>query len=54
MGDEIRYLCNWINLGESASVAGSDIYVEVNEDEHQERGWGLMMDRGLFYPASLD
>ncbi|MEO1524521.1 MAG: SUMF1/EgtB/PvdO family nonheme iron enzyme [Planctomycetota bacterium] len=49
---EMRYLCNWIRLGKSSSLVEADLYVEVNENEHKERGWGRMMERGMMVPRA--
>ncbi|MEL6106948.1 MAG: SUMF1/EgtB/PvdO family nonheme iron enzyme [Planctomycetota bacterium] len=53
--DEFRYLCHWIDLGESSTLIDADLYVAVNdakEGVHKAEGWGLMWNRGMNVPRS--
>ena len=47
-----RYACVWIKRTDQMGIDQADMYIEVHEDDHEQKGWRPFSERGLWLNRS--
>ena len=47
---QVRYFASWIARGEASGVVDADFYIEVDDQDHESKGWRPMLEKGISLP----